>query len=203
MGNAKKNRRTVGSWAVMIMMMLAAVSFVGMAGCAPRQTEPAPSGQGGDNSVVTVAWTPDMECSSCHVKEAESSSDTACLASKHGEATCESCHGSADLLAAVHTDASASSEMPTKLSKSNEVSEEACLACHGSWDELAEKSVEVTVLTDADGTVVNPHSMNRTGDHQVITCDSCHVEHAPEKDQKELCLSCHHEDVFECGTCHE
>lgn len=173
------------------------------AGCAPQS---APSGeasaqQGSD--AVQVAWTSDMECAACHAAEEASSSDAACLAAKHPNATCESCHGTADSLAGAHANASATAEMPKKLSKENAVSEDVCLSCHGSWDDLAAKSADVDVLTDAQGTTVNPHAMDRTGDHSSITCTSCHTVHEAEGDQKQLCLSCHHEDVFECRTCHE
>lgn len=174
-----------------------------MGGCAPQQSQANASDEKEGGSAITVAWTPDMECSSCHAQQVQSESDSACLASKHEASSCESCHGSADNLASAHEGASADATMPKKLSKDNAVGEDACLSCHGTWEDLAAKSAEVTVLTDADGTVVNPHAMDRTGDHAVITCTSCHSVHEAQADQKELCLSCHHEDVFECRTCHE
>lgn len=197
-----RSRRAAMATAVAVAATTFAIAGL-LSACAPKQQQAdASSGEGAD-AAIAVAWSADMACSSCHAHEAQTESDTACLASKHEADSCESCHGTAEGLAGAHANASADASMPTKLSKEHAVSEEACLACHGSWDELAAKSVDVTVLTDADGTTVNPHAMDRTGDHAAITCTSCHSVHEAETDQKELCLSCHHEDVFECRTCHE
>ncbi|WP_232050889.1 cytochrome c3 family protein [Arabiibacter massiliensis] len=187
--------------AATVAVLVAALGLA--AGCAPQSVQPdqAAAQQGGD--AVQVAWSPDMDCASCHAVEEASASDASCLASKHPAATCESCHGVADSLATAHANATATAEMPKKLSKENAVPEDTCLSCHGGWDDLAAKTADVDVLTDADGTTVNPHAMDRTGDHSSITCTSCHTVHEVEDDQKQLCLSCHHEDVFECRTCHE
>lgn len=202
-GNAVVRSRCA-TMATMAAVTAATFAVAGLLGaCAPQQQQAdASSGEGAD-AAITVAWSTDMACSSCHAREAGTESDTACLASKHAADSCESCHGAAESLADAHAGASADASMPAKLSKEHAVGEETCLSCHGSWDELAAKSADVTVLTDADGTTVNPHAMDRTGDHAGITCTSCHSVHEAETDQKELCLSCHHEDVFECRTCHE
>lgn len=173
------------------------------AGCAPQSAQSGDSSGKGADAATQVAWTPDMDCASCHATEEASASDANCLASKHPAATCESCHGTADSLADAHANASATAEMPKKLSKEHAVSEETCLSCHSSWDDLAAKTTDITTFTDSHGTTVNPHAMDRTGDHSSITCASCHTVHQAEEDQKQLCLSCHHEDVFECRTCHE
>ena len=195
-----QRRRVACALAVAAATLVLASS---LSACAPKQSQADASSAKNGDAAMTVAWSADMECSSCHAQEVGSESDSACLASKHESASCESCHGTAESLADAHASASAEATMPTKLSKEHAIDEDTCLSCHGSWDDLAGKSADVTVLTDANGTTVNPHAMDRTGDHAAISCTTCHSVHEAEADQKEYCLSCHHEDVFECRTCHE
>lgn len=137
-------------------------------------------------------------------------SNSACLASKHQAqgAKCTTCHNDATTLASVHADMS-TAKVPTKLSKTT-VDNSVCLGCHGSWDALAAKTTNVTVLTDANGTVVNPHSITSAaidvkGQHDKIQCVDCHSMHTTDTADTlgpAECLSCHHQNVYQCGTCH-
>ena len=61
------------------------------------------------------------------------------------------------------------------------------------------------VLTDMNGTIVNPHALPESADHAEVSCVSCHQMHAAgsiEKKAQRACASCHHADVYECYTCH-
>ena len=83
------------------------------------------------------------------------------------------------------------------------IENELCFTCHGSYEALAEKTADGTVLTDKTGTVVNPHAIPANGEHnEEPACKNCHKMHG-DSDPQEYCRSCHHADVYECGTCHE
>ena len=74
------------------------------------------------------------------------------------------------------------------------------------WEALAELTDGSDVLVDSEGTVVNPHDLPTVSDHAAITCIDCHKVHAEAdaaKTARSLCRTCHHEDVFECYTCHD
>lgn len=121
----------------------------------------------------------------------------------HGAFGCASCHSDAKL-PDLHENATADSKMPKKLKKTD-VSEELCLGCHGSSEELAGLTEGCTLLTDDNGTVVNPHALPDVPDHDPIECTDCHAVHngkTVEETAPAKCLSCHHENVYECGTCH-
>lgn len=80
-----------------------------------------------------------------------------------------------------------------------------CTTCH-NLDDVKAATEDSTVLTDINGTVVNPHDLPAIEDHAGITCASCHKTHevseSTEKSAKRTCASCHHADVYECYTCH-
>ena len=80
-----------------------------------------------------------------------------------------------------------------------------CMACH-SVEDIKAATEDSTVLTDVNGTVVNPHDLPAVEDHAGIECASCHKSHevteSTEKSAKRTCASCHHADVYECYTCH-
>ena len=102
--------------------------------------------------------------------------------------TCASCHPDNAALASAHEGALPSSTMPKRLTKTK-VDDTLCLACH-----------------DQEELVENPHALPETENHTAIACSDCHKMHSPEtaaETAKAKCLSCHHEDVFECNTCHE
>lgn len=63
-----------------------------------------------------------------------------------------------------------------------------------------------TVLTDEKGTKVNPHDLPPVEDHATVNCIDCHKGHSDdtlEDSATKACTLCHHENVFECYTCHE
>lgn len=80
-----------------------------------------------------------------------------------------------------------------------------CTTCHNP-DDVKAATEDSVVLTDVNGTVVNPHDLPAVEDHAGITCASCHKSHevseSTEKSAKRTCASCHHADVYECYTCH-
>lgn len=181
-------------------------------GCAPR--EAASGGQDGSDATtgsagsaaVDAAWSPEIDCTACHAKEATTSSDVKCIAGSHTTAQsfkCVTCHADEETLAEVHKDMN-SGKAPKKLKKTT-VDQELCLSCHNQSD-LASKTASSTILTDDQGTAVNPHDMPTNDDHASTTCINCHKGHSTDGVQKEApsyCTSCHHENVYECGTCHE
>ena len=130
------------------------------------------------------------------------------FASMHGKNfgfACTVCHTDTPELAAGHKKLN-SGKNATRLKKSS-VSEKMCLACHKA-DALAEATADSVVLTDTHGTIVNPHDLPANDSHDALTCFSCHTVHPGEEDEINqnafaTCVSCHHEKVFECGTCHE
>jgi hypothetical protein len=188
--------------------------FVVLAACAPRQA-PAPDdteAPGGiDLSEVELpTWTEESDCASCHTAETASASDSACAYSLHApqpEVACGTCHSDeGEALAKAH-ERYATALQPVSL-KRTKVTEGACTAagCH-SVEELAAATASSSTLTDANGTVVNPHGLPTTDRHATsVSCSSCHKQHKPEPASEvapSVCISCHHEDVYECGTCHE
>ena len=63
----------------------------------------------------------------------------------------------------------------------------------------------VLVSADENGLTVNPHDLPADHYGSKVMCGSCHKMH----DTKEIevsaanaCLGCHHDNVYECGTCH-
>lgn len=75
----------------------------------------------------------------------------------------------------------------------------------GSTKALAETTAQSTVLTDKHGTVCNPHALPQNSSHDTIACVSCHKVHDDvtlERRSELTCLNCHHDEVYECGTCH-
>lgn len=124
----------------------------------------------------------------------------------HSAFGCAVCHAD-EKLGELHDGVAADDKMPKKLKKTK-VDAEICLVCHESYDALAEKTADSQALVDDNGTVVNPHALPDVTDHEPISCVDCHTVHkdadkpVTEK-AKDKCLSCHHENVFECGTCHE
>jgi hypothetical protein len=54
---------------------------------------------------------------------------------------------------------------------------------------------------------VNPHDRPSNEDHDAspLRCANCHKIHqaeAPGETALRVCSGCHHQGVFECGTCH-
>lgn len=181
---------------------------ISAAACAPQAAAPEGGSQaaGKDGAAaVTAEWSPEADCTVCHTAEAASREDSNCLASKHVASNCTDCHAPTDELAAEHEGKTASDRLPKRLSKT-EVSQDQCLSCHDSYEALAAKTADYQGLVDSEGTVVNPHALPASDDHAGITCTNCHAMHAAdantEEKSKAKCVSCHHADVFACGTCH-
>ncbi len=77
---------------------------------------------------------------------------------------------------------------------------------NAGWEALAALTADSEALVDAEGTVVNPHALPEGAGHEAISCTDCHKVHTeadPVKTATAKCRSCHHEDVFECYTCHD
>ncbi len=208
-GRAKVKARLL-MLAAMVITCTLLVSV--MAACAPKERSDSDEEAASSSSetTVTVAWSEDSDCSVCHASQAESTSDTACLVSEHTDLDCISCHDDVDALAEIHEERADSNPERLTTLRTTEVSEALCLSCHDSWEVLAEKTADVTILTDTNGTTVNPHevktSVNTVGQHDEITCTSCHKMHTSdgiEATATNACQSCHHMDVYECGTCHD
>lgn len=151
--------------------------------------------------------TPEIQCSGCHEKEFDSALAEDCLygVEEHADAECIDCHLIDGPLKKAHSKYSPGSTMRGELKRTN-VANMSCLeSCHED-DDLVDLTSMNTVLTDKKGTMVNPHSVSSIGTgHAEVTCSSCHSMHAnnnTEEAAQALCLSCHHEDVYECGTCH-
>ena len=184
------------------------LAILTLTACSPQQaeqnTQRAAEARENEAPAIPVEWSAESACSTCHDKQAESQTDSACLASKHASQTCMQCHTDASALASVHADARADSKMPSTL-KATAVDDEAvCQSCHAHED-VAEKSQASTVLTDENGTVVNPHDLPEGDQHAEVTCTSCHKVHSStgvEKTAQRACTSCHHTNVYESNTCH-
>lgn len=134
-------------------------------------------------------------------KAADTDSKTAAA---DGGATCTMCHTDTEALAETHENAEDLTALPKRLSK--KIEDETCLTCHGSKEALAEATADSDVLTDTNGTTVNPHALPETASHESIKCVDCHRVHTdkdPAETANQKCMSCHHQNVYECYTCHE
>lgn len=193
------------------LVLLASIALAGLVyGCAPQASSADNATDGKDSKPeaaepVAIDWSPETDCALCHTKEAESVGNSACDMSQHSTMTCVECHADEAQLSKMHEGATTADRAPTRLKKTG-VDKEGCLSCHAQ-DEIAKKSAESTVLTDVNGTVVNPHDIPDTPGHAEITCSDCHEMHdeaagRPDEANK-LCTSCHHSEVYECYTCHQ
>lgn len=148
----------------------------------------------------------DSDCEACHEPEAESALDTKCLAGNpaHADLTCIDCHPSDKALEKVHGKIDADSKPKNKLKKTS-VGDDACLKCH-DLDAISAATPAEAFLVDLNGTSVNPHDAKAmTSSHEELYCVSCHTTHKEgdvNDNAYKACLSCHHAEVFECGTCH-
>jgi hypothetical protein len=189
------------------------VVLIILTACAPRQAQPEQRGSNADGlgseALASLVWSPEADCTTCHLEENSSLYDRTTAAGVHGEnfavtksAFCMACHTDVATLATAHEDMKID-DMPKRL-KRTEVVSGICTAegCHD--DSLARIQATVTqvILTDDNGTTVNPHDLPATESHIAIACSSCHIGHKPMAVKQE-CIGCHHMDVFECGTCHE
>ncbi len=204
--NGKKSMKAVGLTTVLGLTM--ALCLVACSPKAPADQDAAGTGSGEEAPEVVglpMEWSPDVDCAVCHVEEATTSGDTACLAGYHTATQgfdCMTCHVDDAALSEAHVDMT-SGKVPKKLKKT-EVDASLCDSCHDAV-ELKEVTAASTALTDSEGKVVNPHDVPAIPDHEKLTCVSCHKGHSTEEVQEEAqsyCIGCHHENVYECGTCH-
>lgn len=181
------------------------------AGCAPQQQSTASAeDETSKANAVQVAWSMDSDCEGCHATEAASREDATSLHAVHIDSTCISCHTDEEGLTTAHKDYQTGN--PASKLKKTDVASLSCLAsgCHDQAD-LSQATAQETALTDTKGTVVNPHDLPVHEDHsEGVTCASCHKMHGAGTDEadavyqasKATCLSCHHNEVYECHTCH-
>lgn len=131
--------------------------------------------------------------------------DSATAASMHPASGCVDCHDDEATLSATHEGKTTADLAPKRLKKTA-VAEQTCEACH-SRDDIKSRAAQSTVLTDVNGTTVNPHDLPVHDSHSEIVCSDCHKVHADAselaEDAQQLCQSCHHSGVYECYTCHE
>lgn len=153
-------------------------------------------------STTQTSWGEGLDCATCHTKVADSLENDKCLISQHTTLECTSCHGDATL-ADVHANVSIDDRMPSSL-RASVVDTTTCEGCHAP-DTLVDTTADSTILTDDNDTVVNPHDLPDVTEHAEVTCVSCHKMHSKtgiEKSASRACQSCHHTNVYECGTCH-
>lgn len=197
-------RHPIAGSAITTVLCLAVTAA--LTGCAPSPATPDSARSEEEVASVSENWSPDADCAACHDKENASIQNTACTAAFHGASqdfTCATCHNDEDALFQIHV--SSDGKKPPKKLKKTEVSADTCLTCHGT-EELAASTTDFNGLTDREGTTVNPHNLPDNEDHaSEISCISCHSGHSekPSSEQAaDLCTGCHHENVYQCGTCH-
>ncbi len=67
-------------------------------------------------------------------------------------------------------------------------------------------TADIEYLTDANGTTVNPHDLPVNKSHATLSCATCHAMHDDatlEETAVKACIKCHHDNVYECFTCHD
>jgi hypothetical protein len=146
-----------------------------------------------ENSVTSLASLP------CEAAHADNPDDT-----------CMICHTDVSGIEIAHSEVTlADTAGDVRSLKKTKVSEDACLSCH-IVDELIVATQASTVLTDSEGLTINPHEANTvynvSNNHSSLTCSSCHKMHSDKPvgdNASQNCRSCHHQNVYECGTCHE
>lgn len=189
-------------------VMFAAFLF-GAAGCSPKAAEQSAdgeengAGQKEDMVLTDFSWSKDLDCDMCHTQEVETRVDEKCLASVHAVNACIDCHSDEAGLSDVHKDVDTVEDPEKGRLWKTSVDDATCIGCHESWEALAVTTAADTTLTDAQGLTVNPHQIPEGGDHDEIYCASCHVMHKNDPSViRRQCVSCHHAEVWECGTCH-
>lgn len=196
-----KKRLLAAAAAMALCMCLAALSA-----CA-KAPDAAQGRQGSDPSdsqaAVGMEWSADSDCAACHAAEAESLGSVQAAAAHSGNG-CVSCHSDEAHLKEVH-ESGEGAAAPTKLSSAGSIGAETCLGCH-SEDAIKAATADRPALTDAEGDSVNPHDLPEGHLGEKVDCADCHSVHAgssPLDNAESQCASCHHEGVYQCGTCHE
>lgn len=150
-----------------------------------------------------ATWAKGLDCAECHAKEDSPKTETFSKTHAATAADCALCHDDARL-ASVHEKVEKGDKVPKRLKKTG-VANEVCLQCHQE-ESLTAATEDCAVLTDANGLVVNPHQLPENDDHAQTTCVDCHKAHkADELDRlaADYCVGCHHENIYECDTCHK
>ena len=201
----RNSRIATSCWAVALLTLACAF---GISGCAPSQSNSSASEEKGSDASqdVLVEWSMQADCAACHSDEASSLTDASCQVSAgHSDLTCVACHTDEQGLKAAHDNAKEGSQ-PKKASGTakTEVSKDVCLSCHE--DDYATVASSDYVLTDSKGNTANPHALPSNQYHDALSCGDCHSMHSSnpiEQTALSNCTGCHHENVFQCGTCHE
>lgn len=167
--------------------------------------------EGVQNEDLLAGKHASLDCAFCHeYRDAEAgegegaqAKDTAEAAApaQEGEKAAEDAKPS-PTMAEVHAKVDKVSTVKKSSLVNTVVSEGACLTCHDR-DTLVEATADCTLLTDAQGTVVNPHDIVEGSQHEGVLCEDCHKMHSNDSAAAyRACVSCHHAEVWECGTCH-
>jgi hypothetical protein len=199
MAITKKRLIVVGLFALLVAMLV-------LVGCAPRERDPNAGGG------LSVAWSPDADCTGCHKTEAATLNNTQVLAGEHKSqptVKCASCHNDITALTAIHANAPAGNANVGRMQ--TKVADAACTAsgCHSDASVRVAATANNKILTDMSNRTVNPHNIPLTNaagvsikEHVDLRCVSCHTGHKVTENVKKVCVDCHHEDEFECNTCH-
>lgn len=197
----------LGIAGALMTMALGTVAFgaSGAGGSAAKATSVAESSAATEKAGTKAdsAWTIEADCLLCHVNEEKAFEDEQCLASKHAALECTVCHADEKGLTKGHKKAKEGVAEVKRLKKS-EVDAQTCLTCH-KQDDLAKATADQDILTDEEGTTVNPHDLPDVTEHQGVTCASCHYMHRDKtalEAAPAVCDGCHHDGVYECFTCH-
>lgn len=204
--SAKKRMRTMGPAALLLALC------VTLAGCggAPHQagSEAGNTGEATQAAAVDApfSWTPDANCSLCHATQSASLTDSACqVSANHADVACTQCHSDGSGLSSAHDGVTLADTKGAKKLAKTSVDQDACISCHADAG-VPEAAASSAALTDDQGTTVNPHDLPQSESHDTLTCGSCHAMHDKEPLEataSAACTQCHHQNVYECYTCHE
>lgn len=175
-----------------------------LASCAPKYIADENDSQDGAPAFA-FEWSPSSDCSVCHTDETHTGNGTLAEIHVDLETSCTDCHSDSDALTKLHQNCDVAN-LPSGLTETamNDLN---CAneACHNmTAEEFISLTEESTALIDDEGLRVNPHEVQTlTAGHidAEMTCADCHPAHK-NRDAIDYCLSCHHDGVFECGTCH-
>lgn len=185
-------------------VLVGAIALVAaLAGCAPQVSGKPDGGQDSPSGATSVAvqFSETSECGACHSAQQGSRDDASCLAGLHPQNECLDCHTYSEQLEGAHEGVTTDSRTPRRLS-ATEVSDATCRACHDA-EALVQATAASTECTDGNGLTVNPHDLPEAGDHDQVECWSCHGAHEAVEVVNDACVKCHHQNVYECYTCHE
>lgn len=196
---------------IVMATLVSAIMCTVLAACQPQAPdEKAQRRQAADPQLQEmldqpVEWTIQSECVVCHEAEHVSQEDLSYQMGATGQTQmeCVECHNDSGGLEKAHTGLTLADFEGADRLKNTVIPSEVCLACHQS-DYTPEKTAD-TMLVDKNGTDVNPHDLPQSESHDSITCASCHKMHSTDpiaETAQASCLGCHHQNVYECKTCH-